>query len=118
MWTLGDYEAGLWLLEHWISHDEVLCDLSFLSSYLVPVAFHPFEYDTMYLGFGKSILSYNTISKLSKLIVLRNPVTILCFPCVQSRLRKPLLKFNKIKCHLLNSNKIKCDTSKTFVIDL
>ncbi|KAL3535223.1 hypothetical protein ACH5RR_003684 [Cinchona calisaya] len=77
MWTLSDYEAGLWFLEHRISHNEFFCDISFLSSsnlFLVPVAFHPFDFDTVYLGRGKTILSYNMQTR--ELIVLGNPVPL------------------------------------------
>ncbi|KAL3535230.1 hypothetical protein ACH5RR_003691 [Cinchona calisaya] len=77
MWTLSDYEAGLWLLEHRMSRNEFLCDISFLSSsklVLVPVAFHPFDFETVYLGRGKSIFSSNIQTR--ELIVLGNPITL------------------------------------------
>lgn len=75
MWTLCDYEEGLWLFEHCIRLNEVACDISFpSSSYLVPIAFHPFDSDTVYLGHGRSVLSYDYLSQ--QLLELDTNVTL------------------------------------------
>ncbi|XP_027155888.1 putative F-box/kelch-repeat protein At4g22430 [Coffea eugenioides] len=75
MWTLSDYDEGHWLLEHRISLSELACDISFPDSpYLVPITFHPFDSDTVYLGYGRSILSYDFLSQ--QLRELDNNVTL------------------------------------------
>lgn len=75
MWILSDYEEWLWSLEHRIIGDEVLCDISYFnSSYMVPVTFHPFDYDIVYIGYGQSIFSYSIQTR--QLIVLGNHVNL------------------------------------------
>ncbi|XP_027157041.1 putative F-box/kelch-repeat protein At4g22430 [Coffea eugenioides] len=75
MWTLSDYEEGLWLLEHRINLREAACDSSYLrSSRLVPIAFHPYDSDTVYLGYEGSFLSYDYQSQ--QLLELDDNVTL------------------------------------------
>nr|XP_027066622.1 uncharacterized protein LOC113692409 [Coffea arabica]XP_027066623.1 uncharacterized protein LOC113692409 [Coffea arabica] len=76
MWTLSDYDEGHWLLEHRISLSELACDISFPDSpYLVPITFHPFDSDTVYLGciVGKFAL-YLVVTHVS-LLLLQSPLS-------------------------------------------
>ena len=69
LWTLLDYEAGLWSWD--IGCNEFSGDISVTNlSNLEPIAFHPLDVDRVYLGYGQHI--FNCDLRTGKVLNLGN----------------------------------------------
>lgn len=79
VWVLDDYDSSSWTLQHRIKIKDLSFDDTLISKALngiipTPIAFHPFDANNFYLGFGDTVVSYNM--KTLKLDALVDPADV------------------------------------------
>ncbi|XP_027082183.1 F-box protein At3g26010-like [Coffea eugenioides] len=61
IWVLEDYNSNKWFLQHTVRNEEIIVDDSLHLRMLtaIPVAFHPYDADIVYLGWNNNLVTFN-----------------------------------------------------------
>ncbi|KAJ8534484.1 hypothetical protein K7X08_016212 [Anisodus acutangulus] len=79
VWVLDEYDSSSWTLQHTVKIGDISFDDCIINKALngiipTPIAFHPFDANILYLGFGDIVISYNM--KTLKFDALVDPAVV------------------------------------------